>query len=84
MVPVVYIVDKKTAFQLAVDRETIGADIYRFVGRDEEQLLGTSGDIHVLLVVWVTQLPGTNTFTYYFGLDCVGAEGAASTFRSAK
>lgn len=83
MVPVVYIVDKKIAFEFAVDTKTIGADVFRFVGRDKE-LLGTSGDIHVLLVVYVKQLPGTKSYAYYFRLHWIRPGHAQSSFDSAE
>ena len=74
MVPVVYIIGKKFAFELEVDRGLTGADDYYHIGWDEAAPLARAGDIRVLLVVWVEQLPGTRSYVYNFRLEPIGSE----------
>ena len=74
MVPVVYIVGKKFAFELEVDRGLTGADDYYHIGWGEAAPLARVGDIRILLVVWVEQLPGARSYVYYFRLERIGPE----------
>ncbi len=45
--------------------------------------LVAEGDIGVLLVVWVEQLPGIKSYTYHFGLERIGAEDPEPRFDGA-
>ena len=77
MVPVVYVVGKKFAFELEVDRVLTGADEYHHVGWGEVTPLAREGDICALLIVWVEQLPGARSYEYYFRLELVGRQDEA-------
>lgn len=84
MVPVVYAVNKKVAFELEIDQKMIGANLFRSVGRNEDMTLGRRGHVHVLLVVRVRQLPDTDSYTYYFDLVCIGDKTAKTSFERAE
>ncbi|KAL7784636.1 heterokaryon incompatibility domain-containing protein [Trichoderma ceciliae] len=64
MVPLVYVVGKKMAFELAVGKAS-GIEVFRQIGwNNGDNELASEEDIRMLLIVRVEQLQGTNSYAF--------------------
>jgi hypothetical protein len=84
MLPMVCAVGRKIAFELAVDRNTSGVDVFQQIGWGERSGPTIEGKTHILLILWVEQLPDTRSYACYFDFQIVGVENAESKFLQAK
>ena len=83
MVPIVYVIGKKIAFEFTVNKRAAGVDLFQKVWGEKDGL-ATEGDKRILLVLWVEQVQRTRSYTYYFDLKTIGPENAESQFIQAK
>ena len=75
---------KKITFELAVNKKASNVDLFQQVDLGEKDGLTTMGAIRMLLVLWVEQIPGTRSYTYYFNLEMVGSGDTESKFLQVK
>ncbi|KAM0250925.1 hypothetical protein ACHAQJ_008421 [Trichoderma viride] len=80
VVPTINLVGNKIAFDLRVDREATGVDVFQQLGWLKEDDAVANKDPRILLVLWVEQRMGTNSYAYYFDLKVTKAEDAELKF----